>query len=66
MPDDVAEEIEELLGVPAEDIPRISAKDGINVQAVLEHVVEQVPPPGGAWDAPARWSSTATTTRTRA
>ncbi|MCB9162163.1 MAG: elongation factor 4 [Caldilineaceae bacterium] len=54
MPDDVAEEIEELLGVPAEDIPRISAKDGINVQAVLEHVVEQVPPPEGAVDAPVR------------
>ncbi|MEZ4557904.1 MAG: translation elongation factor 4 [Caldilineaceae bacterium] len=54
MPDDVAEEIEELLGVPAEDLPRISAKDGINVQAVLEHVVEQVPPPEGAVDAPVR------------
>ncbi|MEZ4717131.1 MAG: GTP-binding protein [Caldilineaceae bacterium] len=67
MPDDVAEEIEELLGVPAEDIPRISAKDGINVQAVLEHVVEQVPPPEVRWTHPcARWSSTATTTRTRA
>ena len=54
MPDDVAEEIEELLGVPAEDIPRISAKEGLNVQAVLEQVVEQVPPPEGNVDAPVR------------
>lgn len=54
MPDDVAEEIEELLGVPAEDIPRISAKEGLNVQAVLEHVVEQVPPPQGDVNAPVR------------
>ena len=41
------EEIEELLGTPAEDIPRISAKAGINVEAVLQQVVEQVPPPKG-------------------
>ncbi len=31
IPDDVAQEIENLLGMPAEDIPRISAKDGLNV-----------------------------------
>ena len=47
MPDDVAQEIEDLLGVPAEDIPRISAKDGINVEEILQHVIEQVPPPTG-------------------
>ncbi len=33
MLDDVAEEVEELLGVPAEDIPRISAKTDVNVEA---------------------------------
>jgi GTP-binding protein LepA len=35
MPDDVAQEIEDLLAVPAEDIPRISAKAGLNVEDVL-------------------------------
>lgn len=52
MPDDVAEEIESLLGVAAEDIPRISAKSGINIEEVLERVVEEVPPPVGDVDAP--------------
>ena len=67
MPDDVAEEIEELLGTPAEDIPRISAKAGINVELVLQQVVEQVPPPkGNRTSRCARWSLTAATTRTRA
>ncbi len=54
MPDEVAQEIEELLGVPAEDIPRISAKAGTNVEAVLEQVVQQVPPPKGDLNAPLR------------
>ncbi len=52
MPDDVAEEIESLLGVAAEDIPRISAKSGINVEEVLAQVVRQVPPPVGNVNAP--------------
>ena len=39
MPDDVAQEIEDLLGTPAEDIIRISAKSGIGIQDVLEKVV---------------------------
>ncbi len=47
-PDDVAEELENLLGVPAEDILRISAKDNSNIDAVLEAVVQQVPKPGGS------------------
>ena len=46
-PDVVAQEIEEILGTPAEDVLRISAKEGTNVQAVLEAVVQQVPPPHG-------------------
>ena len=54
MPDDVAEEIEELLAVPGEDIARISAKSGINVEAVLEQVITQVPPPSGDLNAPVR------------
>jgi GTP-binding protein LepA len=54
MPDDVAEEIEELLGVPGEDIARISAKAGLNVEEVLQKVIAEVPPPTGDVDAPAR------------
>jgi GTP-binding protein LepA len=54
MPDDAAEEIEELLGTAAEDIPRISAKAGINVEQVLQQVVEQVPPPKGNRHQPVR------------
>ena len=54
MPDDVAEEIEELLGVAGEDIVRISAKSGINVEEVLQRVIAEVPPPKGDVDAPAR------------
>ncbi len=51
-PDDVAEEIENLLGVPAEDILRISAKDNSNIDSVLETVVQQVPQPGGSDESP--------------
>ena len=50
MPDDVAEEIESLLGVPAEDIPRISAKAGLNIESVLKMIVDEVPPPTGKVD----------------
>jgi GTP-binding protein LepA len=53
-PDEVAEEIENLLGTPAEEIIRISAKEGQNVEQVLEAVVQQVPPPKGNPDNPLR------------
>ncbi len=53
-PDEVADEIQALLGTPAEDILRISAKDGVNIPAVLEAIVQQVPPPKGDDDAPLR------------
>jgi len=46
-PDEVAAEISNLLGTPASEILRISAKDGINVESVLEAIVRQVPPPDG-------------------
>ncbi|MDR3576278.1 MAG: translation elongation factor 4 [Anaerolineaceae bacterium] len=46
-PDEVAEEISNLIGTPADQIVRISAKDGTNVDQVLEAVVCQVPPPTG-------------------
>lgn len=53
-PDEVAQEVENLLGVPAEDIIRISAKQGIGIQDVLEAVIKRVPPPRGEPDAPLR------------
>jgi GTP-binding protein LepA len=53
-PDAVADEISEILGVPAEQVLRISAKDGTNVSAVLETVVHRVPPPRGQGHQPLR------------
>jgi GTP-binding protein LepA len=53
-PDEVAEEIEDLLGVDAADVIQVSAKEGTNVPAVLEAVIERIPPPRGDLDAPLR------------
>jgi GTP-binding protein LepA len=53
-PDEVAEEISQLIGTPAEDILQISAKRGENVEEVLEAVVQRVPAPKGSPDAPLR------------
>jgi GTP-binding protein LepA len=53
-PDEVAEEVVAILGGKAEDILRISAKSGLNIDAVLEAVVRHVPPPKGDPDAPLR------------
>src|SRR4051794_38462874 len=53
-PERVAEEIAELIGEPAEDVLRISAKTGAGVDDLLEQIVARVPPPGGDPDAPAR------------
>jgi GTP-binding protein LepA len=53
-PDEVANEISNLLGTPADQIPRISAKDGLNVDTVLEMIVQQMPPPQGDEAAPLR------------
>lgn len=50
-PDEVAQELEDLIGIDAADIPHVSAKDGINVEAVLKAVVAHVPPPKGDPDA---------------
>ncbi len=46
-PDEVAKEIEDVIGLEAMDAPRISAKSGLNVEAVLEEVVNKVPAPEG-------------------
>ena len=53
-PDEVAEEISNLLGTPAAEILQISAKDGINVEPVLDAVIQQVPPPRGNSESPLR------------
>lgn len=53
-PDDIAREVEELLGVDEGEMLRISAKNGIGIQDVLELVVDRVPPPSGDVDAPLR------------
>lgn len=47
-------EIEDIIGIPALDSPEISAKNGINIEAVLEDVVKNVPPPKGDAQAPLR------------
>lgn len=52
--DEVADELNSLLGIPPEDIVRISAKEGINVGEVLEAIVRQIPPPSVNVDAPLR------------
>ena len=46
------EEIEDVIGIEAEDAPRISAKTGLNIEEVLEQIVEKIPAPTGDADAP--------------
>ncbi|NDJ53242.1 MAG: elongation factor 4 [Chloroflexi bacterium] len=53
-PDEVAEEIEELIGIDAADVIQVSAKMGTNVEQILEAVVERVPSPKVDRDAPLR------------
>jgi GTP-binding protein LepA len=47
-------EVEEIIGIPAQDAPEISAKNGAGIEAVLEAVVKNVPPPGGDAGGPVR------------
>ena len=51
-PERVIEEIEDIIGLEAQDAPRISAKTGLNIEDVLEQIVEKVPAPGGSPDNP--------------
>lgn len=51
-PDRVVNEIEDVIGIEAQDAPRISAKTGLNVDQVLEQIVEKIPAPDGDPDAP--------------
>ena len=51
-PQEVKQEIEDVIGLPAMDAPEISAKNGINIHAVLESIVHGIPAPEGDRDAP--------------
>ncbi len=51
-PAEVKAEIEDIIGIPAEDAPEISAKNGINIHAVLEDIVRNIPAPTGQRSAP--------------
>ena len=51
-PERVIEEIEDVIGIEAEDAPKISAKTGLNVDDVLEQIVHKIPSPTGDPDAP--------------
>ncbi len=53
-PDKVIKEIEDVIGIPAEDAPRISAKAGINIHDIMEKIVSDVPAPTGDINAPLR------------
>ena len=51
-PDEVKAEIEDVIGLPADDAPLISAKEGIGIDKVLEQVITLLPPPKGDFDKP--------------
>ena len=51
-PDEVKNEIEDIIGIPAQDAPCISAKTGLNVDEVLERIVTDIPAPTGDEKAP--------------
>ena len=51
-PENVISEIENVIGLPAQDAPRISAKQGINIREVLERVITDIPAPKGDPEAP--------------
>ena len=51
-PDDVKNQIEEIIGLPAEDVLLVSAKEGIGVDEILEAIVTRIPPPSGHPNAP--------------
>ena len=53
-PDRVCHEVEDIIGIPAMDAPRISAKNGVNIEAVLEDIVQNIPAPQSNPDRPLR------------
>ncbi len=53
-PDEIIQEIEDVIGIEAKGAPQISAKNGINIDSVLEKIVEIIPPPNGDENKPLR------------
>jgi len=53
-PEEVKKEIEDVIGLDCSEAPEITAKNGINIEAVLEQIVKHVPPPKGSEDEPLR------------
>ena len=51
-PAEIKAEVEDIIGIPAEDAPEISAKNGINIHSVLEMIVKDIPAPQGDREAP--------------
>ncbi len=51
-PDEIVQEIEDVIGIEAHDAPRISAKTGLNIEEVLEQIVTKIPAPTGDANAP--------------
>ncbi|MCQ8182145.1 translation elongation factor 4 [Methylomonas sp. SURF-1] len=51
-PERVMAEIEDVIGIPADDACQISAKTGLNVESVLEQLIQKIPPPSGNADGP--------------
>ena len=51
-PERICAEIEDVIGIPAMDAPRVSAKAGVNIEAVMERIVADIPAPQGDPDAP--------------
>ncbi len=51
-PDEIKQEIEDVIGIEAEDAPLVSAKTGLNIEDVLEEIVEKIPAPEGDENAP--------------
>lgn len=53
-PEEVRKEIENIIGLPADEAPLVSAKEGIGIEAVLEAVIKNIPPPQGDDEMPLR------------
>jgi GTP-binding protein LepA len=53
-PEEVAQEVEDLLGIPADEAVFVSAKEGVGADLVLQAIVERIPPPAGALQQPLR------------
>ena len=53
-PEEIVKEIEDIIGIPADEAPKISAKNGINIEQIPEYIVKNIPAPTGDETAPPR------------